>query len=135
MKNILLIITLAILSIFMLGCEYNNEFLNNNNQIPDNNYIIEHDKDIHLHEDDHEHDHDHDHSVEIEGKDLKALTVEEVANLWEIYAEILLEEIIKEFNFKKPYTTKTILEEMRNEYKFSPAIIKDIAEDLKSKKE
>jgi hypothetical protein len=77
-------------------------------------------------------DHLHDHSVEIEGKDLKALTVKQVADLWEIDSTVLLNEIIKEFNFEKNYTVNTILEEMRLEYKFSPAIIKDIAERIKT---
>jgi hypothetical protein len=74
----------------------------------------------------------HDHSVEIEGSDMKQLSVQEVADLWEIDSEVLLNEIIKEFNFKGEYTTETILEDMRLEYKFSPAIIKDIAEEIKN---
>ncbi len=73
----------------------------------------------------------HDHSVEIEGKDMKSLTVQEVADLWEIDSELLLSKIIEEFDFKGEYTTETVLEDMRLEYKFSPAIIKDIAEDIK----
>ncbi len=78
-----------------------------------------------------EDDHAHDHSVEIEGSEIKQLTIQEVADLWEIDSEKLLNRIIQEFDFKENYTTETVLEEMRNEYKFSPAIIKDIAEDIK----
>jgi hypothetical protein len=73
----------------------------------------------------------HDHSVEIEGSDMKQLSVQQVADLWEIDSEVLLNQIIEEFNFKGNYTTETVLEDMRLEYKFSPAIIKDIAEDIK----
>ena len=36
----------------------------------------------------HEHDDEHDHSVEIEGSDMKSLTVQDVADLWEIDAEV-----------------------------------------------
>jgi len=76
----------------------------------------------------------HEHSVEIEGRELKTLTVKKVANLWEIDPENLLSKIIEEFNFSGDYTVNTILEDMRNEYKFSPSIIKDIAESLKTAK-
>ena len=81
---------------------------------------------------DHEHDDDHDHSVEIEGSDMKSLTVQEVADLWEIDSEILLSRIITEFDLKGSYSVDTVLEDIRQaEYKFSPAQIKDMAEDIK----
>ena len=82
---------------------------------------------------DHEHDDEYDHSVEIEGSEMRLLTVQEVADLWEIDSETLLLGIIEEFDFKGEYTTQTILEDMRLEYKFSPAQIKDMAEDIKQK--
>ena len=79
-----------------------------------------------------EHDDElHDHSVEIEGKDMKLLTVQEVADLWEIDSEVLLSRIITEFDLKESYTVNTILEDIREEYPFSPAIIKDMAEEIK----
>jgi len=78
-------------------------------------------------------EHEHDHSVEIKGSDLKALSVQEVADLWEISSETLLIKIIAEFKLQGDYTVDTTLEEIRNaEYKFSPAIIKDLAESIKS---
>ena len=79
----------------------------------------------------HEHDEEHAHSVEIEGKDMKSLTVQEVANLWEIDEEILLLKIITEFSLERDYTADTVLEDIREEYAFSPAIIKDMAEEIK----
>ncbi|MCK5629206.1 MAG: hypothetical protein KAI26_01195 [Nanoarchaeota archaeon] len=83
-----------------------------------------------------EHDDElHEHSVEIEGKDLKSLTVSEVADLWEIDSEVLLSRIIIEFNLEESYAVDTILEDMRAEYAFSPALIKDIAEDIKQQGE
>jgi len=79
-----------------------------------------------------EHDDElHDHSVEIEGKDMKLLSVQEVADLWEIDSEVLLSRIIIEFDLKESYTVNNILEEIKEEYAFSPALIKDIAEDIK----
>ena len=83
------------------------------------------------HEHDHEHDELHDHSVEIEGKDLKLLTVQEVADLWEIDSEILLSRITTEFDLKESYTANSVLEDIRVEYPFSPALIKDMAEEIK----
>ncbi|MCK5490604.1 MAG: hypothetical protein KAI67_02055 [Candidatus Pacebacteria bacterium] len=83
------------------------------------------------HEDDEEHEHDH--FMEIEGSAMKALTVQKVADLWEINADVLLLEIIAEFDLQGNYTVETILEEIRDaEYKFSPAIIKDLAEETKN---
>ena len=79
----------------------------------------------------HEHDDDHDHSVEIEGSEMKHLTVQQVADLWDIDSQKLLDKIVEEFEFKGNYTTETVLEDMRLEYKFSPAIIKDLAEETK----
>ena len=79
----------------------------------------------------HEHDDEHDHSVEIEGSDMKSLTVQDVADLWEIDSEVLLSRIIAEFDLKGSYTVNTVLEDMREEYAFSPALIKDMAEEMK----
>lgn len=75
----------------------------------------------------------HDHSVEIEGREMKSLTVQQVADLWEIDSTELFDRIIKEFEFTGNYTTETVLDEMRDEYPFSPAIIKDMAEEIKQK--
>ena len=80
-------------------------------------------------------EHEHDHSVEIEGSEMRSLTVQEVADLWEIDANLLLSGIIAEFDLKETYTVNTVLDEMREEYKFSPAIIKDMAEELKKQNE
>ena len=83
--------------------------------------------------DKHAHDEDHadDHSIEIEGKDLKALSVQEVADLWGIDSDVLLGNMIQEFDLKESYTTDSILEDIREEYAFSPALVKDMAENMK----
>jgi len=78
-----------------------------------------------------EHDHDDEHSVEIEGSEVRDLTVKQVADLWEIDAEVLLSRIIAEFELEGSYTVNTVLEIMRDEYAFSPALIKDMAEEMK----
>lgn len=78
-----------------------------------------------------EHEDEHEHSVEIEGSELRDLTVKQVADLWEIDAEVLLSGIINEFGLEGSYTVNTVLEVMRDEYAFSPAIIKDMAEEIK----
>ncbi len=77
-------------------------------------------------------DHEHDHSVEISGSDMKQLTVQEVAELWEIDSDMLLQRIIQEFGLKGAYTVNSVLEDLREEYKFSPAQIKDLAEEIKT---
>ena len=77
-------------------------------------------------------EHEHDHSVEVEGKEMKSLTIQEIADLWEIDSETLLSKIIEEFELKNEYTVDTVLDAMRAEYPFSPAAIKDIAEELKT---
>ena len=79
----------------------------------------------------HDDDDEHDHSVEIEGSEMKSLSVKQVADLWEIDEEVLLSRIIVEFNLKEHYTINTVLEDIREEYAFSPALIKDIAEEIK----
>ena len=103
MKKILLIMSLVVMVVFT-GC------------------VSEHE---------HEHDDEHDHSVEIEGSAMKSLTVQEVADLWEIDSEVLLSRIITEFDLKESYTVDTVLEDIREEYAFSPALIKDMAEEIK----
>ncbi|RLG13270.1 MAG: hypothetical protein DRN71_05160 [Candidatus Nanohalarchaeota archaeon] len=79
-------------------------------------------------------DDEHDHSVEIEGSEMKSLTIQQVADLWEIDSELLLSRIIEEFDLKGSYTVDTVLEDIREaEYKFSPAQIKDMAEEIKQR--
>ena len=79
----------------------------------------------------HEHDDEHEHSVEIEGSEMKLLTVGEVSDLWGINKEDFLLRIIVEFSLEESYTVDSVLEDIRGEYAFSPAIIKDMAEEMK----
>jgi len=74
---------------------------------------------------------EHEHSVEIEGSAMRSMTVKQIADLWEIDAEKLLGKIVEEFSLQNTYSINSTLDDMRNENKFSPAAIKDIAENLK----
>ena len=76
-------------------------------------------------------EHEDDYSVEIEGSEMKELTVQEVADLWEINSEALLSRIILEFDLNETYNIADNLEHIREEYPFSPAMIKEIAEEIK----
>ena len=135
MKSFILIL-LAIAGLFgavlIMNYSKENSTENNTQNIVEDSNVKNDEDQKEESEDNHEDDEEHDHSVEIEGSEMKNLTVQEVADLWEIDAEILLSEIIAEFELKGDYTTATVLEEIRDaEYKFSPAIIKDIAEEIK----
>ena len=81
----------------------------------------------------HEHSHNEDQhfSIEITGKAMKELTIQQIADLWEIDSNILLDSIKEEFDLDNEYTIDNILEDLRVESKFSPAQIKAIAEIIK----
>lgn len=70
------------------------------------------------------------YSVDISGQDMKLLSIEEIANLWEVDSEVLLSEIEAAYELTGDYTTRSVLNELREEYAFSPAQVKDIAESL-----
>jgi len=124
MKKIILIITMVIVLVAVAGCAAENPAVVE--QVQEN--ITEEEIECEEAEEEHEHE----HSVEIEGKEMKALSVQEVADLWEISSEVLLSKIIAEFDLQGDYTVDITLEEIRvAEYKFSPAIIKDLAEEEK----
>ncbi len=76
-------------------------------------------------------EHEEDHFVEISGSDMKQLTIQEIADLWDINPDTLLESIISQFDLRDKYTTQNTLDELREEYKFSPAQIKEIADEIK----
>ncbi|MFH1590940.1 MAG: hypothetical protein ABIC95_03350 [archaeon] len=45
---------------------------------------------------------------------------------------MLLTAIVSEFALEGDYSVASVLDDMRVEYKFSPALIKDIAESIKN---
>ncbi len=130
MKKIILIAVMVVILIAVAGCATENPAVEEEAQenITEEEIVSE---DEGCEETDEEYEHEH--SVEIEGSVMKALSVQEVADLWEIDSEVLLSKIVAEFELQGDYTVDTTLDEIRNaEYKFSPAIIKDLAEEVKS---
>jgi len=79
-------------------------------------------------------EHNTDYSVEIEGQEMKQMTITQVANLWGINETKLLEAIKNDFNLVGNYNPNNTLNDIREEYPFSPAMIKKIAEDIKQEK-
>ena len=77
------------------------------------------------------HSQEHDYSVEIEGSEMKKLTISQIASMWEIDAQLLLGKIVTEFGLTHEYNTDSVLDDLRNENKFSPSLIKEIAENIK----
>ena len=134
MKSKLFILALIILSLSIMACEVRIEEQNTEHFNTQENLELEPEEHYNHHDHEHHHDddHEHDHSVEIEGREMRMLTVQQIADLWEINSEDLLRAIITEFDLEKEYTTDTLLDVIRLEYKFSPGLVKDLAEDLKA---
>ena len=68
--------------------------------------------------------------IKVSGSELKAMTIADVAKLWEIDASSLLNEIINAFNLKNTYTFENTIDDLRGEYRLSPFQIKEIADKL-----
>lgn len=69
--------------------------------------------------------------IEISGHDLKSMRIREIAELWEIDPQTLMTEIVKEFNLTEQYSIEDTLDNLREEYKFSPTQAKEIADRIK----
>lgn len=69
-------------------------------------------------------------SVEIPGSDMKTMTIQEVADFWGIDSNTLLQNIISKYELKGAYKTSDILDTLREESKFAPREIKEIAENI-----
>ncbi|MCK5767161.1 MAG: hypothetical protein KAH35_02145 [Candidatus Atribacteria bacterium] len=68
----------------------------------------------------------------VSGMEMKTMTIADIAKLWGINANQLLEEIRNEFNFAKDYTINNTIEDLRGEFRFSQFQIKDLAEKIKT---
>ena len=73
-----------------------------------------------------------DDHFKVRGAELKAMKVSDVANLWSIDANALLNEIVSIFNLKNTYSVENTIDDVRGEYRFSPFQIKDIVDKLKA---
>jgi hypothetical protein len=111
-----LVITLAFTLAFFAGCNSGTQI--SQNQVDSSSIVVASE--------------DHEYSVQIEGREMKNLTIKQVADLWGIDAQKLLDGIVTEFKVKNSYTINSVLDTIRNEYKFSPAMVKAIAEKIKS---
>jgi hypothetical protein len=72
--------------------------------------------------------------VEISGRELKYLTIQEFAKLWEVDENDLLKALIDTFNLELSYSLDSTIKDMRDEYRFSPDEAKDVAESLRTGK-
>lgn len=70
--------------------------------------------------------------VQVSGAELRGMTINEIANLWEIDATTLLNKLIDTFDLKETYTINSTVNDLRLEYRFSPFEIKDMADQLKT---
>jgi hypothetical protein len=77
--------------------------------------------------------HEEEYSVEISGSELKIMTIAQIANLWEIDAQSLLNATISQLKLSaEEYTVDSTIDELRKESKFAPSQIKEIAESVKT---
>jgi len=60
------------------------------------------------------------------------MSIHDIAALWDIEANALLKKIIENFSLKNNYTIDSKIEEIRQEFKFPPSQIKEIAEIIKT---
>jgi len=70
--------------------------------------------------------------VHTNGRELKAMSIGELAQVWGIDSGLLLNELVKEFNLEKTYNINNTIDDLRGEYRFSPYQIMEIAERIKT---
>jgi len=73
-----------------------------------------------------------DYSVEISGSQLRGMTITEIARLWEIDADSLLQRLSENLLLENHYTIISTINELRAEMRFSPSLVKMVAEELKN---
>jgi len=72
-----------------------------------------------------------DYSVEISGSQLKNMTITEIAQLWNIDDNQLLLKLIENLLLEGQYNTQNTINDLRAEMRFSPSLVKMVAEELK----
>jgi len=70
--------------------------------------------------------------VHINGRELKVMSIGELAQVWGIDSGLLLNELVKEFNLEQTYDIDNTIDDLRGEFRFSPYQIKEIAERIKT---
>ena len=76
-------------------------------------------------------DHEGKQPVKISGAELRALKIVDIAALWEIEANPLLNDLVTNLNLKHTYTVENTIDMLRSENRFSPNQVKMIADNLK----
>ncbi len=70
------------------------------------------------------------HVVEIRGRDMKSMTVREIAVLWGIDPKKLLDATVQRFGLLGDHSTESTLDDLRAERRFPPADVKTIADGI-----
>lgn len=68
----------------------------------------------------------------VNGREMKTMSLEKLAQVWGIDANQLLEEIKNEFKLTEEYNINSAIDDLRGEYRFSPYQIMEIAERIKT---
>ena len=68
----------------------------------------------------------------VSGMEMKTMTIADIATLWGVDASKLLEEIKNEFELAQEYNIGSTIDDLREEYRFSPYQIMEIAERIKA---
>jgi hypothetical protein len=68
----------------------------------------------------------------VSGMEMKTMTIADIATLWGIDAGKLLDGIQNEFELSQQYSVNSTIDDLREEYRFSPYQIMEIAERIKA---
>jgi len=68
----------------------------------------------------------------VSGMEMKTMTIAEIAALWGINADELLDEIKNEFELTQEYNFSNTIDDLRGEFRFSPYQIMEIAQRIKT---
>jgi len=70
--------------------------------------------------------------IHVNGMEMKTMTIADIATLWGVDADELLEGIKNGFELTQIYNTGSTIDDLRGEYRFSPYQIMEIAERIKA---
>jgi hypothetical protein len=68
----------------------------------------------------------------VSGMEMKTMTIADIAALWGINADELLDEIKNEFELTQEYNSSNTIDDLRGEFRFSPYQIMEIAQRIKA---
>ncbi|HAJ32252.1 MAG TPA: hypothetical protein DCK79_02620 [Candidatus Atribacteria bacterium] len=70
--------------------------------------------------------------IHVNGMEMKTMTIADIATLWGVDADELLEGIKNGFELTQIYNTGSTIDDLRGEYRFSPYQIMEIAQGIKT---